>query len=227
MGGSAHDSTSMWSPLADAFRLTNQSHSTNRQNFFKPKSQRIIQTLCELLNGNVQRKLKHENAVLLECLQADGCLFFPNFAILRFPVQGRLLLRDCSNPPMLITGQCRAIRAAVVAPCSGFRTERFIPPSKSLIRTLALSGLPHPFRRSCELPCGISPMPGQFIACLQFLQSRLENGSARFLDRMETQNTERNLQFIVSNSRFLIPPYVSIRGLASMIAFSRCPSFAQ
>ena len=28
---------------------------------------------------------------------------------------------------------------------------------------------------------------------------------------------KRNLQFIVSNSRFLIPPYVSVRGLASKI----------
>ena len=63
---------------------------------------------------------------------------------------------------------------------------------------------------SRQLPGPLSRLPAVF-------QPRMDDGAARCLDRMEREQRKRNLQFVVSNSRFLILPWVSVADLASKI----------
>ena len=58
--------------------------------------------------------------------------------------------------------------------------------------------------------------PGQFLACLQFSSPAWKMAPRDAWIGWSAEQRKRNLQFIVSNSRFLIPAYISIKGLASM-----------
>ena len=49
------------------------------------------------------------------------------------------------------------------------------------------------------------------------VQPGLEDGCARSLDRLEFPPARPKLQYIVNNSRFLILPWVRVKGLASSI----------
>jgi hypothetical protein len=60
-------------------------------------------------------------------------------------------------------------------------------------------------------------LPGQFLACLQFSSPAWKMAPRDAWIGWSAEERKRNLQFIVSNSRFLIPPFVTVRGLASKI----------
>jgi hypothetical protein len=59
--------------------------------------------------------------------------------------------------------------------------------------------------------------PGQYLACLLFSSPAWKMASRDRWIGWSDQERKRNLQYIVSNSRFLILPWVSVRGLASKI----------
>ncbi|NLT68614.1 MAG: DUF4338 domain-containing protein [Acidobacteria bacterium] len=60
-------------------------------------------------------------------------------------------------------------------------------------------------------------LPGRYLACLQFSSPAWKMAPRDAWSGWSAEERKRNLQFIVANSRFLIPSYVSVRGLASTI----------
>jgi hypothetical protein len=60
-------------------------------------------------------------------------------------------------------------------------------------------------------------LSGQFLACLQFSSPAWKMAPRDAWIGWSAEQRKRNLQFIVSNSRFLIPHFVTVRGLASKI----------
>ena len=60
-------------------------------------------------------------------------------------------------------------------------------------------------------------LPGRYLACLQFSSPAWMMAPRDVWIGWNVQQRKRNLQFIVNQSRFLILPWVSVRGLASKI----------
>jgi len=69
------------------------------------------------------------------------------------------------------------------------------------------------FRYLVESQCH----PGQYLACLLFSSPAWKMAQRDTWIGWSAQERKRNLQYIVCNSRFLILPWVSVRGLASKI----------
>jgi hypothetical protein len=62
-----------------------------------------------------------------------------------------------------------------------------------------------------------SRLPGQFLACLQFSSPAWKMAPRDAWIGWSSEQRKRNLQFIVNQSRFLVLPWVKVKGLASMI----------
>jgi len=59
--------------------------------------------------------------------------------------------------------------------------------------------------------------PGEYLACLLFSSPAWKMAPRDAWIGWDDEQRKRNLQYIVSNSRFLVLPWVSVRGLASKI----------
>jgi hypothetical protein len=59
--------------------------------------------------------------------------------------------------------------------------------------------------------------PGEYLACLLFSSPAWKMAPRDAWIGWNDEQRKRNLQYIVSNSRFLVLPWVSVRGLASKI----------
>jgi hypothetical protein len=61
-----------------------------------------------------------------------------------------------------------------------------------------------------------SQLPGRYLACLQFSSPAWMMAPRDAWIGWSAQERKRNLQFVVNRSRFLVLPWVSVKGLASM-----------
>lgn len=187
----------------------------------------LSSTLCELLEWKrPSGKLKHEECrAFLECLQADGLLVLPKLRNTVAPGPRKVVVADCSNAPISITGSAgqfaplslRLVQAADRALHSTF---------KHLIARWHYLGYRIPFGAHLNYLVESPKLAEHFLACLQFSSPAWKMAPRDAWIGWSAEERKRSLQFIVSNSRFLIPPHVSIRGRASMI-LSLCPSFAR
>jgi hypothetical protein len=74
-----------------------------------------------------------------------------------------------------------------------------------------------PFGANARYLVGSAHLPGRYLACLQFSSPAWKMAPRDAWIGWSAEERKRNLQFIVSQSRFLILPWVDVKGLASKI----------
>lgn len=178
----------------------------------------LSKTLCELLEWKRPNgKLKHEECrALLERLQAEGLIALPKLRITAAPGPRKVLLTDQSDPQMSVAGsagQFEPLSLHLVQASDRELHSTF----KQLIERWHYLRYRIPFGAHVNYLVQSPRLPDQFLACLQFSSPAWKMAPRDAWIGWSAEQRKRNLQFIVSNSRFLIPPFITVRGLASKI----------
>jgi hypothetical protein len=178
----------------------------------------LSKTLCELLGWKrPSGKLKcKECRAFLERLQADGLVVLPKLRNTAAPGPRKVVLLPQSDPQQTsITGsagQFEPLSLHLVQAADRDLLRTF----KQMIERWHYLKYRIPFGAHLNYLVESPKLPGQFLACLQFSSPAWKMAPRDAWIGWSAEQRKRNLQFIVSNSRFLIPAYVSVRGLASM-----------
>ena len=173
----------------------------------------IARTICEWLdwrrpNGRLKN---HECRLLLERLQDHGLLTLP---ALRHSGRRGPRLVDIDNPsdaPTLIQGriaELEPLRLAVVEPAESTVWRQLMERFHYLGHRTPVGAHLRYFVKSGE---------GQILACLLWTSPAWKMAVRDSWIGWNASQRRRNLQYIVNNSRFLILPSVSVKGLASTI----------
>jgi Druantia protein DruA len=178
----------------------------------------LSRTLCELLEWKRPNgKLKWEECrALLERLNADGIISIPKLRSSGSPGPRKVNTSahvESEAPVMGSAGQFEPLSLQLVQACNRELTSVF----KQLIERWHYLGHKIPFGAHARYLVASEKLPGRYLACLQFSSPAWKMAPRDAWIGWSAEERKRNLQFIVSNSRFLIPPYVSVRGLASKI----------
>jgi hypothetical protein len=178
----------------------------------------LSKTLCELLEWKRPNgKLKHEECrTLLERLEADGVVSIPKLRSCGSPGPRRINTSphvESETPVSGSAGQFEPLSLHLVQASNQELTSIF----KQLIERWHYLGFKIPFGAHARYVVTSEKLPGRYLACLQFSSPAWTMAPRDAWIGWTAQQRKRNLQFIVSNSRFLIPPYISVRGLASKI----------
>jgi hypothetical protein len=178
----------------------------------------LSKTLCELLEWKRPNgKLKHEECrALLEHLQSIGLISLPKLRATAAPGPRKIILTAQSEAQTLITGsagQFEPLSLHLVQASDRQLNATF----KQLIERWHYLRYRIPFGAHLNYLVESQRLPGQYLACLQFSSPAWTMAPRDAWIGWSAEERKRHLQFIVSNSRFLIPPYVSVRGLASKI----------
>jgi hypothetical protein len=186
------------------------------QNFSNLSLTEISKTLCELLEWKRPNgKLKHEECrALLERLQAHGIVSLPKLRPTAAPGPRRIVASAQSDPQTPITGsvgQFEPLSLQLVQASNRELSSTF----KQLIDRWHYLGYRIPFGAHLRYLVEFRKLPGRFLACLQFSSPAWKMAPRDAWISWSADQRKRNLQFIVSNSRFLVLPSVSVRVLAS------------
>jgi hypothetical protein len=179
----------------------------------------LSKTLCELLEWKrPSGKLKYEECrSFLERLQADGLVVLPKLRNTAAPGPKKVILPiPQSDPPISITssaGQFKPLSLRLIQAADRDLLRTF----KQLIERWHYLHYRIPFGAHLNYLVESPKLPGQFLACLQFSSPAWKMAPRDAWIGWTVEQRKRNLQFIISNSRFLIPPYISIKGLGSNI----------
>jgi hypothetical protein len=187
------------------------------QIFSKLSLTELSKTVCELLEWKRPNgKLKYEECrALLEHLQADGLISLPKLRNTAAPGPRKVILKpsDAQMPVTGSVGQFKPLALRLVQASDHKLHTTF----KQLIERWHYLGYRIPFGAHVNYLVESERLPGRFLACLQFSSPAWKMAPRDVWIGWNTEQRRRNLQFIVSNSRFLIPPFVSVRGLASKV----------
>lgn len=178
----------------------------------------ISKTLCELLEWKRPNgKLKHEECrALLERLQDDGLVSLPKLRPTAAPGPRRVVATAQSDPQTPITGsvgQFEPLSLQLVQASNRELGSIF----KQLINRWHYLCYRIPFGAHLRYLVESQQLPGRFLACLQFSSPAWKMAPRDAWIEWTDEQRRRNLQYVVSNSRFLILPWVSVRSLASKI----------
>jgi hypothetical protein len=179
----------------------------------------LSKTLCELLEWKrPSGKLKYEECrAFLERLQADGLVVLPKLRNTAAPGPKKVLLPlTQSDPPASIAGSAGQFEPLSLRLVQAGDRE-LLRTFKQLIERWHYLHYRIPFGAHLNYVVESPKLTGQFLACLQFSSPAWKMAPRDAWIGWSAEQRKRNLQFIVSNSRFLIPAYISIKGLASMI----------
>ena len=173
----------------------------------------IARTICEWLdwkrpNGRLKN---HECRLLLERLRDQGLLTLP-----ALHPSGRRGART-----VVITGQSDA-QAPIQTTAADLQPLRLLQvesADSSLFRQLIqrYHYLGYRTPTGANLRYFVQSATGQFLACLQWSSPAWSMAARDQWIGWNSPQRARNLQYIVNNSRFLILPWVHVKGLASSI----------
>lgn len=176
----------------------------------------LASTLCELLdwkrpNGKLKFK---ECRTVLERLHAEGLISLP---VLRktAPARPRKIVAGSESDP-------RPSRIGTVrdyAPLYLHRVEGVELSSlwNQFIDRYHYLRFRVPFGANLRYLVQSERKPGEYLACLLFSSPAWKMAPRDAWIGWNDEQRKRNLQYIVSNSRFLVLPWVSVRGLASKV----------
>jgi hypothetical protein len=179
----------------------------------------LSKTLCELLEWKrPSGKLKYEECrAFLERLQSEGLIVLPKLRNTAAPGPKKVVLAPQSDPPQTTidgsAGQFEPLSLRLVQASDRDLLLTF----KQLIERWHYLKYRIPFGAHLNYLVESPKLPGQFLACLQFSSPAWKMAPRDAWVGWTTEQRKRSLQFIVSNSRFLIPPYFSIKGLGRMV----------
>ena len=176
----------------------------------------LSSTLCELLDWKRPNgKLKHKECrALLEALQAEGLIALPALRKTSPFRPRRIVASAGSDPHVALTGTAGQFIPLVLR-----QVEREEQRSiwNQLIDRYHYLGYRVPFGANLRYLVESERHPGQYLACLLFSSPAWKMAPREAWIGWSTDERRRNLQYVVSNSRFLILPWVSVRGLASKV----------
>ncbi len=181
----------------------------------------IARTICELLewkrpNGGLKN---HECRQLLERLRDQGWLSLPELRRLgpRGPRRVRLSAASAEQPELTGTaGQCEPLRLIVVEGASADSRLWM-----ELIQRYHYLGYRVPVGAQLRYLVRAAGTGEAVLACLQWTSAAWKMAARDRWIGWGPEERARHLAFIVNNSRFLILPWVRVKGLASKI-LARC-----
>lgn len=178
----------------------------------------IARTVCELLDwkrpsGGLKN---HECRLLLEQLQSAGVLTLPRVR----PLGGRgpRTVKLSANPdafPEAVTATAQQFRSLQLQLVKGEADSRLW---RQCVEQHHYLGCPVPY--GAHLRYWVRQQ-GQELACLLWTSPAWRMKARDTWIGWTNEQRQQNLQRIVNNGRFLILPWVRVRGLASMI-LARC-----
>jgi len=176
----------------------------------------LASTLCELLNWRRPNgKLKYiECRSVLEQLQAEGLLSLPAVRKTAPSRPRRIKVKAESDARSPLTGTVKdhaplLLRRVENAELSSLWNQ-FVDRYHYLKYRV-------PFGANLRYLVESQRRPGQYLACLLFSSPAWKMARRDAWIGWSDRERKRNLQYIVCNSRFLILPWISVRGLASKI----------
>lgn len=182
----------------------------------------IARTLCELLQWRrpTGRLKHHECRLLLEQLQARGIVTLPPVRLLgrRGPREVPLTAQSAPQPELSgSVGQLLPLMLELVPAAPGGSSQLW----RELLARYHYLGYRVPVGASLRYLVRSPRAPGQVLACLLWTSPAWKIAARdRWIGWSEDQRRQ-NLPYLVNNARFLILPWVHIRGLASAI-LARC-----
>jgi hypothetical protein len=175
----------------------------------------LSKTLCELLEWKRPNgKLKYEECrAFLEKLQKDNLISLPVLRKMkRTPRQ--IQLTQEGNPQAALTGsvqQYEPLSLRLVQACDGALYSLV----NQFIQRYHYLGYRVPF--GAQVRYLVESRTGSHLACLIFSSPAWRMAPRDAWIGWTHEQRQRNLQYIVSNARFLILPWVSVSSLASKI----------
>ncbi|MBI4445715.1 MAG: DUF4338 domain-containing protein [Acidobacteria bacterium] len=175
----------------------------------------LSKTLCELLEWKRPNgKLKYEECrALLEKLQADSLISLPVLRKIKCSPR-QIQVTQEGNPQPAVTGnvgQYEPLSLRLVQACDGQLHSLF----NQFIQRYHYLGYRVPF--GAHLRYVVESRAGSHLACLLFSSPAWKMAPRDAWIAWTDEQRRRNLQYVVSNSRFLILPWVSVRSLASKV----------
>jgi hypothetical protein len=178
----------------------------------------ISRTLCELLDWKRPNgKLKnHECRLLLERLRDQGQISLPTVQLCGRRGPRRAHLTGRSDPQPEITGSAGEFEPLTLTVVGAERKADCRLWAEYLERYHYL-GHRVPVGASLRYLVGSPRYPEQVLACLLWSSAAWKMAARDRWIGWSGEQRARNLPFIVNNSRFLLLPWVRIKGLASKI----------
>lgn len=178
----------------------------------------ISRTLCELLDWRrPSGKLKnHECRLLLERLRDEGVVNLPAVQTVGGRGPRRVCLTPWSDPLPEITGSAgefEPLRLTVVGAEGKEEYQRWA----EYVERYHYLGHRIPVGASLRYWVRSPRCPGQVLACLLWSSAAWKMAVRDRWIGWSAEQRARNLPFVVNNSRFLLLPWVRVKGLASKI----------
>jgi hypothetical protein len=178
----------------------------------------LSKTICELLEWKRPTgKLKYEECrAFLEHLRGQGLLILPSLRATAAPGPRRVVSTSQSDAQDPVTGS-----AGDFDPLTLHLVQASNPTLNSLFKQYVdryhYLRYRIPFGAQLRYLVESQQLPGRYLACLQFSSPAWMMAPRDAWIGWSAEQRKRNLQFIVSNSRFLVLPWVTVRFLASKI----------
>lgn len=188
------------------------------RNFSSLSLTELSKTICELLEWKRPTgKLKYEECrAFLEHLRNQGLVTLPGLRDTRAPGPRRVVSSAQSNVQDSVTGSAGdfdPLTLHLVQASNRDLNSLF----KQYIDRYHYIGYRIPFGAHLRYLVESQQLPGRYLACLQFSSPAWMMAPRDAWIGWSAERRKRNLQFIVNQSRFLVLPWVSVRGLASKI----------
>jgi hypothetical protein len=187
----------------------------------------LSNTLCELLEWKRPNgKLKFlECRAFLEQLQTKGLVTLPALQQTA-PCRPRIISKSAGSDPKPPLQGCVTDYTPLSLQLVSAGDTRLSSLWNQFIERYHYLGYRVPFGASLRYLVESERCPGQYLACLLFSSPAWTMAPRDSWIGWNNEIRKRNLQYVVSNSRFLIFPWVTVRDLASKIlslAASRLP----
>jgi hypothetical protein len=181
----------------------------------------MARTLCELLDWRrpTGRLKHHEGRLLLERLQALGWLALPPVRPLGRRGRRGVPVTAQSQPAPAVVGSVGQFMPLLLEVVDGGAEPSRL--WRELIARYHYLGYRVPVGATLRYLVRSAPAPEQVLACLLWTSPAWKIAVRdRWIGWTEAQRRQ-NLPYLVNNARFLILPWVTVRGLASAI-LARC-----
>jgi len=178
----------------------------------------LSKTICELLEWKRPTgKLKYEECrAFLEHLRDQGVVILPGLRATAAPGPRHVVSTSQSDAQSAVTGSAGEFDPLIL---------HLVQASNSTLNPLFKQYIDRYHYLRYRIPFGAhlrylvesSQLPGRYLACLQFSSPAWMMAPRDAWIGWNVQQRKRNLQFIVNQSRFLVLPWVFVRGLASKV----------
>ncbi len=176
----------------------------------------LASTVCELLDWKRPNgKLKYKECrVVLEQLQAEEMLSLPAVRKTAPSRPRTIAVGNQSDPRPALTGTAGDYTPLLLERVEGIRLSSLW---NQFIDRYHYLHFRVPFGANLRYLVRSEPKPGEYLACLLFSSPAWKMAPRDAWIGWNDEQRRRNLQYIVCNSRFLVLPWIFVRGLASKI----------